>query len=267
MDKMTVFGLVWASLLVMGGMKMSTGLMAFIDIPSMAIVFGGAFGGMCIAYSYNRVRVAFMMMKAVFLAPPEFDYLKMISTILQASEVARKEGILALDSKINEIDNAFLKRGLQMVVDGVDVAIVESTMTCELDCRAARHDDVKTAMDLISSIAPAFGLIGTIIGLIGLLGNLSDPATIGPNMAVALITTFYGAVWANAVMTPFSKKLQERSNDESLYGEIIMRGCLLIAAGAHPRIIQERLLAHLPEAERLKFAEMALDQDLKGGEG
>jgi len=266
MDKTTTFGALLGSSLLLFGMFIGGSLSSFWDIPSILIVFGGAFGGTCIAFSYDRVRSALFMMKQCFIAPPIFDYLKVISSILATAEIARKEGILALDSKIGEIEDPFMARGLQLVVDGVDVKIIEEVLTSELDSRAARHSDVKTTMDFIASVAPAFGLIGTIIGLVGLLKNLNDPTTIGPNMAIALVTTFYGAVWANMFMIPFAKKVEERSNDEQLYGEIIARGCLLIAAGTHPRIIQERLLAYLNNKSRNLFAEIHLTEELdKGG--
>ena len=268
MDKITLFGVVWGILLIIFGIKQGGSLSAFFDAASMMIVFGGAFGATCVSYSFPRIRTTFRMMKSCFLPAMEFDYLKTISNILQASEVARKEGILALDSRIGEIEDPFMARGLQMVVDGVDVAIVESVLTAELDSRHDRHQDIKDAVELIASVTPAFGMIGTIIGLVGLLSKLDDPSTIGPNMAIALITTFYGAVAANLVLIPLAKKLEERSNQESMYGEIIARGCLLIAGGTHPRIIQERLLAHLPDPERKKFIEVYLSEELqeKGGE-
>lgn len=268
MDKITIFGVFWGFFLILFGIKRGGSLGAFVDFASMLIVFGGTFGAACVSYSFPRLKAAWVMIKGCFRSPEEFDYLKIISNILQASEVARKEGILALDSRIGEIDDPFMARGLQMVVDGVDVNVVDSVMTAELDARKLRHDDVKETIELFAGIAPAFGLIGTIIGLVGLLSKLDDPTTIGPNMAVALITTFYGAVLANLFFIPFGKKVEHRSNQEILYGEIIARGCLMIAAGTHPRIIQERLLANLPDPERKRFAEVYLSEELqeKGGQ-
>jgi chemotaxis protein MotA len=151
------------------------------------------------------------------------------------------------------------------VVDGVDVKLIEEVMTTELDSRKGRHKDVKETIDLMASVFPAFGLIGTIMGLVGLLKNMDDPAAIGPNMALALITTFYGAVTANMFLIPLGKKVEERSASEDLYGEIITRGCLLIAGGTHPRIIQERLLSYLSDKERKTFNELHLSEELKQG--
>lgn len=265
MDNTTVFGSIFGFLLIITGIKLAGNLGAFINIPSVLIVFGGGFSAMCVAYSYDKVRAAVGMIRYCYVAPKEFNYMKMISSILMTAEVARKEGILALDSRIAEIEDPFMARGLQMVIDGVDVKIIEDILDTELDSRANRHTDVKAAVDFLSSVIPAFGMIGTIMGLVGLLGNLDDPASIGPNMAVALITTFYGAVAANLLFIPYGKKIEERSAAEQLYGEIIARGCLFIAAGVHPRIIQERLLAFMSEKSRLQFNELHLSEELGQG--
>lgn len=265
MDNNTVVGTILGSILILVGIKLSGDLGIYFDVPSMMIVFGGGCCSMLVAFKYDTVLNMFSAVKAAYMAPREYNFMKVISAILLTAEVARKEGILALDSRIAEIEEPFMARGLQMVIDGVDVKIIEDIMNTELDSRANRHGDVKNALDFFSSILPGFGLIGTIIGLIGLLGNLDDPSSIGPNMAVALITTFYGAVAANFLIIPYSKKMEERSNTEQLYGEIIARGCLFIAAGVHPRIIQERLLAFLSEKTRTQFNELHLSEELKGG--
>jgi len=265
LDNTTVFGTIGGILLITIGIKLGGSLSAFIDIPSIFIVFGGGFSSMVVAYSYERTRASIGMIKYCYMAPKEFNYMKLISSILMTADVARKEGILALDSRIAEIEEPFFARGLQMVVDGVDVKIIEDVLNTELDSRGARHADVKSAVDYLASVLPAFGLIGTIMGLVGLLGNLDDPTTIGPNMALALITTFYGAISANLLFIPFGKKIEERSAEEQMYGEIIARGCMFIAAGVHPRILQERLLAYLPERARLQFNELHLSEELSQG--
>ena len=265
MDNNTLIGSIVGLLLVLIGIKLSGDLGIFFDIPSMMIVFGGGTCAMFIGYSYETVMNAFGLIKSAYMAPREYNYMKLVSSVLMTADVARKEGILALDSRIAEIEEPFMARGLQMVIDGVDIKVIEDILNTELDSRANRHSDTKSALDFIGSVFPGFGLIGTIIGLIGLLGNLDDPSSIGPNMAVALITTFYGAVAANMFIIPFGKKMDERSKAEQLYGEIIARGCLFIAAGVHPRIIQERLLAFMSEKVRVKFNELHLSEELSQG--
>ncbi len=265
MDNNTLIGSITGALLILIGIKLSGDLGIFFDIPSMMIVFGGGFCAMFVAYSHETVMSTLGLVKSAYMAPREFNYMKLVSSILMTADVARKEGILALDSRIAEVEEPFMARGLQMVIDGVDVKVIEDILDTELDSRANRHGDVKSALEFLGSVLPGFGLIGTIIGLIGLLGNLDDPSSIGPNMAVALITTFYGAVAANLLIIPFSKKMDERSKAEQLYGEIIARGCLFIAAGVHPRIIQERLLAFMSEKTRITFNELHLSEELGQG--
>ena len=265
MDNSTVAGTIFGTLLILFAIMLAGNLGAFINIPAVMIVFGGGFSAMLVGYSFDRVKAGLYMIKACYVAPTEYNYMKVISNILITAEVARKEGILALDAKLAEIEEPFMARALQMVIDGVDVKIVEDILDTELDSRANRHTDVKACVEFLASVIPAFGMIGTIVGLVGLLGNLDDPASIGPNMAVALITTFYGAVAANLLFIPFGKKIEERSANEQLYGEIIARGCLFIAAGVHPRIIQERLLSFMSEKSRAQFNELHLSEELGGG--
>lgn len=268
MDKVTTFGTLFGFGAMILGLKLGGGtVLAFWDFPSVIIVFGGAFGGICIAYSWDRVTAAFGSIKATFAAAKEFDYLKLISTILSISEIARKEGILSLDSRVAEIEEPLLQRGVQMVVDGIDVGLIGEILDNEVTASADRHADIKSTIDFFASIAPAFGLIGTILGLVGLLRNMDDPASIGPNMALALVTTFYGAVAANMLLMPFGRKLEERSNDEKLFGQLITKGCLMISAGVHPRIIQERLLSSLSNSSRVKFNELHLSEELKKSGG
>ena len=267
MDNNTVLGTLLGFLLIAIGIKMDGNLSAFINIPSVFIVFGGGLSAMAVAFSSERMRAALNMIKFCYMAPKEYNYMKLISSILLTADVARKEGILALDSRIAEIEEPFFARGLQMVVDGVDVKLIQDILDTELEARAARHADIKGALDFLASVVPAFGMIGTIMGLVGLLGNLDDPTSIGPNMAVALITTFYGAVSANLLFIPYGKKAEERSVAEQMYGEIISRGCMLIAGGVHPRIIQERLLAFMSDRSRVQFNELHLSEELGQGGG
>lgn len=263
MEKATLIGTVASILLIATSIMMAGSLKAFFDVPSIVIVFGGGLFSMYIAYKAETVTKALYMIKQAYVAPDEFDYLKIISTILSTADVARKEGVLALDAKMSEIDNEYMRRGLQMVVDGVDIGLIEEILTTEIDSTANRHTEVKGVIDFFGASLPAFGMIGTILGLVLLLGNLDDPAAIGPNMAVALITTFYGAVAANVLFIPLGKKVDQRNNIESLYLEIIARGCLMIASGIHPRIIQERLLAYVSQKDRGRFNEIHLAKELK----
>mgnify|MGYP001187743694 CR=1 FL=1 len=251
MDKITIFGTLFAISSLLAGLKLGGGdVMTFLDFPSVLVVFGGSLGTIWIAYSRERIVMLFGQIRQAYRMPAEFDYLKIVEQILGLSDIARKNGILSLDKKLIEIENPFLQRGLQMAVDGIDAKIIEDVMTAEINSRAMRHADVKSSIDFYASVIPSFGLIGTILGLVTLLRNMDDPSTIGSSMALALLTTLYGALASNMFLLPWGRKLEERSNSEQLYGEVILRGCLLIAAGAHPRIVRERLLALLPGQAR-----------------
>lgn len=265
MDNITIFGTILGSILIIVGIKLDGNLSAFVSISSVFIVFGGAFAALCIGYNFDTVKAVLTMVKECYIAPKEFNYMKLISNILITAEVARKEGILALESRIGELKEPVLARGLQMVVDSVDINLIKDILSTEIEARSNRHGDVKGAVDFLASVVPAFGMIGTIIGLVLLLGNLDDPTSIGPNMAVALITTFYGTVAANLLFIPFAKKIEERSKIEAIYAEVILHGCSAIAAGVHPRIIQESLLAFLSEKSRLQFNELHLAEELGQG--
>lgn len=263
MEKATVFGFGAVALMICASIMSSGSLKAFFDIPSIIMVFGGGLCSMFIAYQADSVKRALIMIKQSFAAPNEFNKLSIISSILTVADIARKEGVLALDAKMTEIEDPFMRRGLQLVVDGTDVGIIEEVMMSEVDNTANRHTEIKGVIDFFGASLPAFGMIGTVMGLVLLLGHLDDPAAIGPNMAVALITTFYGAVAANAVFIPIGKKVDQRNSIEAQYMEIIAKGCLMIASGTHPRIIQERLLAYVSETDRAKFNEIHLAKELK----
>lgn len=263
MDRSTVIGFVFGSTIFMIGMKLGGPIMSFVDIPSFMIVGGGATGALMIAFTLDHVKLAWELIKFSFRQAPEFDYLRICNEIIKISETARKEGLLSLDAKVAEMPDPFMARGIQMVVDSIDVNVIENIMMCEIDSRSSRHADGKAVLEFIASVAPAFGMIGTIIGLVQMLRNLNDPTSIGPAMAVALITTFYGAVLANFLMIPMGKKMEMRSSEEALYSELIVRGCLMIAQGFHPRIIQERLLAYLSADVRNKYSELALEDKLE----
>lgn len=264
MDKITIFGTLFAISCLLTGLKLGGGdVMTFLDLPSVLVVFGGSLGTIWIAYSRERITTLFDQIRQAYQAPAEFNHLKIIDQILSFSDIARKTGILSLDSKIANVENPFLQRGLQLAVDGIDVKVIEDVMTAEISSRTARHEDVKSSIDFYASVIPAYGLIGTILGLVTLLRNMDDPSTIGSSMALALLTTLYGAIAANMFLLPWGRKIQERSNDEQLHGEIILRGCLLIAGGAHPRVVRERLLALLPSQSRLQLSELQLSGELK----
>lgn len=262
MDKSTVAGTIAGFLLIIIGIQLSGNLKMFFDLPSIFIVAGGGCSAMLVAFKGSKVKAALGGIKLAFQAPKDLNYMKLISNILSIAESARKEGILSLEPKIAEITEPMLARTLQLVVDSVDVALIEEVIDTEIQATSQRHGDVKDALDFLASVVPAFGMIGTIIGLVCLLGNLDDPSSIGPNMAVALITTFYGTIAANLCLMPYGKKLEERAGEEDLYNDIIGRGVVLIAKGVNPRVVQEKLLSYLSSRDKDAFNELHLAEEL-----
>lgn len=261
MDKTSVVGTVLGLVLVAAGIGFGS-LKSFIHLDSMFIVFGGSLSALLVAYKMERFKAVLNGIKMVYQLPKEYNFMKLISNILTLSEAARKEGLLALESRIAGIDEPFLARLMQLVIDSVEPNLINEVIETEIASTSQRHADIKDALDFLASITPAFGMIGTIIGLVNLLKDLSDPSTIGPNMSIALITTFYGTIVANLFIMPFAKKLEERAAAEDMYNEIIGRGVILIASGTNPRIVQEKLLSYMSQKSRTIFSELHLSEEL-----
>ena len=184
-----------------------------------------------------------------------------IHKIIDLANVARKEGLLQLEEAASDIDDDFLKKGIMLIVDGTDQELVSSILETELDCIEQRHSKIYSFWDNLAAMGPAWGMIGTLLGLVNMLKNLSDTASIGPNMAVALLTTLYGSLIANWICVPISNKLKLQNNDEYQLREIIIEGLLSIQAGENPRVIEEKLKSFLSPSARTALSEQG------GGEG
>ncbi|MCF7928024.1 MAG: motility protein A [Spirochaetales bacterium] len=238
------------ALLLMAIMLSGTGVATFIEPISFLVVIGGSLSAMMVANPLSRVLGAMKFIN-IALNEPSYQEEKYIQQLVTFSEKARREGLLALEDDISEVDEEFMQRGIQLVVDGNDPDIIRSIMYNELNKIQERHEIGISFFDTWGKIAPAFGMIGTLIGLIGMLKNLGgDQSAIGINMAVALITTLYGAVFANLVLIPIKTKLEDRDKSEALVKEIVVEGILSIQSGDNPRILEEKLLAFLPPDRR-----------------
>jgi len=247
MDISTVGGLVLGFVLIIVSIMMGGSLGAFIDIPSVMIVFGGVAATICIRYTFaeifNTINVA---MKAFFvkLQPPE-DIIKELVTL---SNIARKEGLLKLEKQ--PISDPFLKKAIMYCVDGHDADFIQEVLEKEIDLTLDRHSLGQSVFKSMGDAAPAFGMIGTLVGLVNMLGNMKDPSTIGPSMATALLTTLYGAVIANLVSLPIADKLKLRSQQEELNKKLIVEGVLGLQKGLNPRVLEELLKTFLPPKKR-----------------
>lgn len=224
-------------------------LLAFISPASLLIVLGGTFGAMLTNYPLKvAVRVWAMIRKTLIISLPPTS--RIVENFLDYAQVARRQGLLALEPIIQEIQDPYLRKGMQLMLDGMEPEVISNIMGTEIDNTESRHE---VGVDLLSSLAayaPALGLIGTVIGLVQMLTKMNDPSAIGPAMAVALLTTFYGAVLANLVFLPLCGKLRHRSAEESRIMEMQLAGVLGIARGENPRIIRETLECFQSPSER-----------------
>lgn len=204
------------TLLALGILVAGGSLLMFWDVPSVFITFGGSWCALMVAYPISTlVQMPTLVRVAIF--PPKFDHVELIITLVQFSEKSRREGLLSLEDDIEAIDDAFLKKALQLLVDGTDPELVKTILEVDIDEMASRHDSNKKIFDDFAGLAPSFGMIGTLMGLILMLVNLNDKSMIGPYLAVALITTFYGALLAYLVLTPLAVNLDSLTTEEVLY--------------------------------------------------
>ncbi|MBQ9120668.1 MAG: motility protein A [Lachnospiraceae bacterium] len=253
MDLASLIGLIMAFVLVIFGITAEDGfgaLIGFLDYQSALITFGGAF--MAVMVMQPSIPLFLKKLKSISMIfkVQATNELEMIKNIIQLSNVARKEGLLALEEAANGMEDEFMKKGLLLIVDGTDPELVRSILETELNCIEERHKDNITFWDNLASMGPAWGMIGTLIGLINMLGKLQDMATVGPNMAIALITTLYGSLLANWICTPTANKMRINNGAELKVKEILVEGLLSIQAGENPRVIEEKLKSFLTPGQR-----------------
>ena len=255
MDLATILGMVLCLVLVLFGIVYGdTGIVFgnikyFIDIPSVTITIGGSF--MCILSAYElKDYLQYLKSFALIFKAPKSNTQEMITKIIDLSNVARKEGLLSLEEAAGDIGDDFLKKGILLVVDGTDPELVRAIMETELSSIEARHGNVITFYERLASMGPAWGMIGTLVGLVNMLYNMEDSSKIGPAMAVALLTTLYGSLIANWLATPASFKMRNFNGDEVMTKEIIIEGLLSIQAGENPRVIEEKLKSFLSPSQR-----------------
>ena len=252
MDIATIIGLVFGFAMVILGVATSGGLQAlpsYIDPPSIAITFGGAFSAILTANSLKSF-IGGLKSFSLVLKVPQNNTAEMIKNIIDLSNVARKEGLLSLEEAAGNLEDEFLKKGILLIVDGTDPELVRAIMETELVSMDSRHKERITFWDSVGSMGPAWGMIGTLVGLVNMLNNMDDASTIGPNMATALITTLYGSLLANMICIPVSNKLKKHNENEMMQKEIMIEGLLSIQAGENPRVIEEKLKSFMAPIER-----------------
>jgi chemotaxis protein MotA len=248
MDLATIIGLVLGISLIMAAI--GGGIDSFIDMPSVYIVVGGSIAATLISLPLKRVLMAPRVIKNAFLTKKRSND-QLVGEIVRFGEIARRDGILALEAVLGEIDDPFLARAVQLAVDGSDPEVIAETLQSEMDNLATRHKSGKKVLDLIGKYAPAFGMIGTLIGLVLMLNNLADSSKIGPSMAVALLTTLYGALMSYLVANPMADKLETRSEEELQRMKIVSEGIIAIQSGDNPKVVGQKLQIFLPPRERV----------------
>ena len=254
MDISTVLGLVVGTVCIIISIFWGGGNPArdFFDESSVFIVFGGTISALLVSYPMPKLLEGLKTIKYAF-KKQEIDPTQVIKKINDLALAARKEGLLALEEIAQGMDDPFLQKGILLIVDGTDAELLRSILETEIAFVENRHKDNQKVWESMADLGPAWGMIGTLIGLIIMLGALNDPSSLGPKMAVALITTFYGSLIANFIATPIANKLKLNSNDEILHKQVMVEGLLSIQAGENPRVIEEKLKAFLAPGIRKTF--------------
>ncbi len=250
MDFASIIGAILGLAMVIFGIVVGgVGFSYYVHVPSFLIVVGGSIGSVLVSVPLNRM-LKLGRYLGIFLITPDFGENRLITDLVSYAEHARREGLLSLEDTLDDMDNDFLRKGIQLVVDGTDPDIIKNILYTELNQIQERHRDGIELFSFWGSIAPAYGMIGTLIGLIAMLANLDNTAGIAQGMATALITTMYGTIIANIFMNPIKQKLTDRDKYETRSKEIIIEGVLSIQAGDNPRILMEKLLSFLSPSER-----------------
>ncbi len=249
MDLATIVGFFVGVGLIGGAMYLQGNLLIYVSLQSAMIVVGGTLAAVLINYSFSKV-INLLNLVRIALTEEEMDPSEVIEILVSFAEKARREGLLALEDEAVELENEFLQKGIQLVVDGTDPQLVRNIMETRLTFIEDRHSKMRAIFDKMGGFAPAFGMIGTLIGLVQMLMALDDPDEIGMGMATALLTTLYGVLLANLIFIPIAGKLKVKSEQEILMKEVMIEGLLSIQAGENPRIVREKLQAFLSPAEK-----------------
>lgn len=237
-----------ASIIIAGGVAGASG---FIDIPSILIVFGGCICSMLISFRLDGIKKMFPIMKKTF-SSKEYDLAKLVNDFVALATTARREGLLALEEQMETMQDDFIKKGITLAVDGTEQEALRDILDAELAALEDRHGRGRAMFDKAGELAPAWGMIGTLIGLVLMLRNLSNPSSLGPSMAVAMITTFYGSVLANFIFIPMANKLAQNTEEEIFVKQIMIEGIIGITSGINPKVLEEKLSSYLPPDARKK---------------
>jgi chemotaxis protein MotA len=249
MDIATIVGILLGFMVITAAIVAGGGWQIFIHVPSMVITMGGMLCATLIHFSLPQFLAIFSIIKKTIFAkiPPQSE---LVQKMVNFAAINRRDGALALEQEIPKLDNMFFKRGLQMLVDGRDAEEIREFLSPEIQYLQDRHSGGKKLLEFMGSAAPAFGMIGTLIGLIQMLRSLDSPENIGGGMAVALITTFYGALTANLIFIPLAGKLGIYSKAETTSMEMILEGVYAISQGDNPTDVREKMHVFVSQSRR-----------------
>ena len=256
MDIATAIGIIAGFLVISGAIVLGGGALMFVNVPAMLITFGGTFCATLVHFPLGDIVKITGAIKRTFSVniPLAEDIIESMS---EYARTARRDGVLALEEPMSNCEDDFLSKGLQMIVDGVEQEQIREVMTIELNALQRRNRLGAKILSFMGDAAPAFGMVGTLIGLIQMLRELDDPDAIGMGMAVALLTTFYGALIANLLFIPLAGKLSQREEEEETVRQMMIEGCCSIQAGVNPTVLEDRLTSFITPGER---------QEEEGGE-
>ncbi|MCZ0703233.1 chemotaxis protein MotA [Natronobacillus azotifigens] len=265
-DILTPIGITLGFMMIMFGIISSSGnfdgFIAFIQASSIVIVIGGLAAALLINFNLDQIKLTGRVVKETF-NKSESDLGELIKLFERLSERARREGLLALENELEGVEDPFIKKGVLLAIDGIEPEVIQDIMSAEITAMEDRHQKGRIIIEKAGDYAPAWGMIGTLIGLVLMLNDLDDPSTLGPQMAVALLTTFYGAVMANLVFIPMAGKLESKTEEEVFMKQIVIEGVIGVQSGQNPRILKEKLSAFLSDDMRKK-RELDADEQVEG---
>jgi len=234
----------------------ASGASSFLDLSSIFIVIGGLIASLLINFKMEQLKMTGRVLKEAFQKKdPQLP--ELIGLFMHLSERARREGVLSLENELDKLDDPFIKKGMMLAVDGIEPEVIQDIMDAEISAMEDRHYKGRTILEKCGDYAPAWGMIGTLVGLVLMLNKLQDPAMLGPSMAIALLTTLYGTVLANLVFLPMAHKLETKTEEEVFIRQIIIEGVIGVQSGQNPHILQEKLSAFLSDEDRLTYQEVA----------
>lgn len=257
-DVATTLGLILGAFCIVFGMVLNDnqidieGLKHFYDLPSIFITIGGSFFSVLICYPMSTIKGIPRAIKNAFF-DKQISPIELIDTFVDLSKKARKEGLLSLENDIDSLEDSFLKSGVQMIIDGMEPDTIREILELDIEEMEKRHATYINLMKAWASYAPAYGMIGTLIGLVQMLLQLNDPSSLGLGMAKAIITSFYGSILANFIFGPLSAKLENKNDEEVDRREMMLEGILTLQSGVNPRIIEEKLKSYLTPEERISM--------------